>query len=150
MLVPCINCTEDTKHYAKGLCWRCYSRDYESRNRTQRTLDKAEWRKNNPERQAAILERRVEKLRTDPDAAARARRAEKVRKYNLSDSDYTRLMAQTSCSICGSSKNLCIDHDHGTGKVRDMLCLPCNTALGHIEKPDWIEWAHTYLQKHTS
>ena len=26
-----------------------------------------------------------------------------------------------------------IDHDHSTGKVRAVLCHPCNTALGYIE-----------------
>jgi len=26
-----------------------------------------------------------------------------------------------------------IDHCHNTGKVRAILCHPCNTALGYIE-----------------
>lgn len=34
------------------------------------------------------------------------------------------------CEVCGSTTNLCIDHDHSTGKVRGTLCSRCNQALG--------------------
>lgn len=27
-----------------------------------------------------------------------------------------------------------IDHDHNTGKVRAVLCHPCNTAIGYMER----------------
>ena len=41
------------------------------------------------------------------------------------------------CAICGNSPRrtrLHIDHDHMTGQVRGLLCLPCNFALGKIER----------------
>ena len=43
-----------------------------------------------------------------------------------------------SCMICGITeekigKRLDVDHCHSTGKVRGVLCNPCNTTLGHAK-----------------
>ena len=63
-----------------------------------------------------------------------------VRKYGLSVEDYESMLntQDYKCKICGikeysKGKRLNIDHDHKTGKIRDLLCHNCNTALGHID-----------------
>ena len=41
------------------------------------------------------------------------------------------------CAICGHSPRktrLHIDHSHTTGQIRGLLCVPCNLALGKIER----------------
>jgi len=39
------------------------------------------------------------------------------------------------------------DHDHATGQFRGWLCNPCNTGLGHVERPGWLDSAVAYLAK---
>lgn len=68
-------------------------------------------------------------------------------KYNLSLEDYDKLMV--ACEICGSKRNLHIDHDHGTGELRGCLCINCNTALGGFrDNPELLEKAIKYLSKY--
>lgn len=55
----------------------------------------------------------------------------------------------TECIICGEtqSKQLSIDHDHGTGEVRGALCNRCNLGLGHFrDSPTLLRYAALYLE----
>jgi len=61
------------------------------------------------------------------------------RKYGLSSAEYRKLLdAQDGrCAICkrtpeevGRFRRLDVDHDHGTGKVRGLLCAWCNRGIG--------------------
>jgi Autographiviridae endonuclease VII len=54
--------------------------------------------------------------------------------YGLTRADYEALLAAQGgvCPLCGkrSKKTLCVDHCHGTGTIRGLLCRQCNFALG--------------------
>jgi len=58
------------------------------------------------------------------------------------------------CAICkkegdGKWKKLCVDHDHETGKVRQLLCRRCNMVLGQVyDNISLLEKHIKYLQKH--
>lgn len=46
-------------------------------------------------------------------------------------------------------KKLCVDHNHETGKARDLLCSPCNSALGFFkENVAVLARAIEYLNRH--
>ena len=72
----------------------------------------------------------------------RIRNAELQRKYGIALNDYQHLLeAQDGkCKICGSTDHrvkggatefsLSVDHDHGTGEIRGLLCQNCNSILG--------------------
>jgi len=64
-------------------------------------------------------------------------------KYGASKED----LGASSCVICGSSRRLCIDHDHVTGKIRGVLCTKCNAGLGMFEDDaDRMKQAINYLK----
>lgn len=62
------------------------------------------------------------------------------REYRLSLEEYEQAYAAQGgrCAICGSdapqsgSGCLEVDHDHGTGAVRGLLCSGCNAGLGRF------------------
>lgn len=37
------------------------------------------------------------------------------------------------CAICRKRKIVVIDHDHRTKRIRGLLCLGCNSGLGHFQ-----------------
>ena len=61
-----------------------------------------------------------------------------IRTYGITLSEYAEMLSQQDgvCAICGSSGSgkdldrLVVDHCHSTGKVRGLLCWPCNIGIG--------------------
>lgn len=50
--------------------------------------------------------------------------------YGLSPEEYDAI--PKVCVICGARDDLRVDHSHRTGRVRGMLCDPCNKGLGFL------------------
>lgn len=69
------------------------------------------------------------------------------RRYRITEADYDAMVDEQGgvCAICGSDDPQCVDHDHGTGKVRGVLCQGCNGALGYVENQRWLDSASQYL-----
>ena len=72
------------------------------------------------------------------------------RKYGVSDKQYQQMLLDQDglCAICSKvcTRQLALDHDHSTGKVRGLLCNNCNRGLGHFkDNPTLLVRAVKYL-----
>lgn len=76
-------------------------------------------------------------------------------RYGITREQYDDLLARQdgSCAICGSRTDandvsrLHVDHDHGTGAVRGLLCGSCNRGLGNFKDDiDRLKKAVKYLE----
>jgi len=114
-------------------CSKLNSKEYYIDNREKLLARSAKWVRDNPEKH---------------------KNNEMVRKYGITVSQYRVLeKAQNySCAICTKSvadnkEDLAVDHCHTTGKVRGLLCKPCNRGIGMLQdSPDVIQKALEYLQ----
>lgn len=59
--------------------------------------------------------------------------------YGIGIEEYNQLFIEQKgcCAICNKhqsefTKSFAIDHCHSTGKIRQLLCIRCNTALGAV------------------
>lgn len=85
-----------------------------------------------------------------------------ARKYGLSYDDYIEMikLSNDKCAICNQEEKrrlgkqekltqLSIDHNHKTGKVRDLICYGCNLIIGYAEDDiQLLKNAINYLEKH--
>lgn len=79
--------------------------------------------------------------------------------FGLSKSEYAQMLAEhgEKCAICGEPEtlkikdktiSLSVDHCHGSGKVRGLLCSSCNTGIGLFkDSPAILRAAISYLEK---
>lgn len=55
------------------------------------------------------------------------------------------------CAICGREpspkRRLDMDHNHKTMKIRGLLCVRCNRALGGWVTSEWLTNAAEYLKR---
>lgn len=85
------------------------------------------------------------------------------RKYGITVERLDEMMIEQNglCAVCegpstkihhGSQKvmDLCVDHDHETGKVRGLLCDRCNRAIGLLQDSAAnLRRAAAYLERHS-
>ncbi|GGQ07958.1 hypothetical protein GCM10010187_25070 [Actinomadura coerulea] len=89
--------------------------------------------------------------RAQPAARRRARDRRLFRLYGLTlEMFHARARAQRwRCAICGERLPLVVDHDHTSGRVRDLLCSGCNSGLGLFgDDPERLRAAADYAERH--
>jgi hypothetical protein len=71
------------------------------------------------------------------------RKSHLKRKYGLTPQQYDDMLAAQDgvCFLCREKPGdlpLHVDHDHLTGRVRTLLCLRCNNALGLFREQEHL------------
>jgi hypothetical protein len=118
-------------------------REWAAANRSKKRASFTKWRKRN-----------LDKVR---DSFLR-------KTYGISSEQYQEMLVAQNfgCAICGTSESavrkasgkqhaLCVDHCHATGKVRGLLCVNCNIALGKFkDNTQTMQRAIDYLKAQQS
>jgi hypothetical protein len=128
---PCKHCGSIVKYVSNSACSACNVKrnvcklndaPLMSQYRTpeKRASKQVAWRANNPHKVSAQW----------------LRRACRNRGITVETYQAMRDAQKNVCAICDlpdSRGRLCIDHDHGTNKVRGLICRSCNLALGYFK-----------------
>jgi hypothetical protein len=113
--------SKKSKYGRENLCKECCS------------TNNKEWRKRNKEK--ASLYKKKCHIRD---------------RYGITLEEYEACM-ETSvvCEVCGTTEDLCYDHDHNTMEFRGVLCSKCNRSIGQLgDTLESLERATKYLRKH--
>ena len=97
----------------------------------------------------SVLERKEAKKMHNHKRAFRRYR----NNYGLSVEGYTQMLLNQSglCGICNEQLvgRTALDHDHKTGRLREILCWHCNVMLGQAkDKTDILIRGAEYLKKY--
>jgi Recombination endonuclease VII len=74
-----------------------------------------------------------------------------TRRYGITaeEADFLLERQEGLCAICLSAPAGHVDHDHGTGVVRALLCFNCNGGLGQFrDDPAVLRAAADYVEEH--
>jgi len=115
-----------------------------------------EWHKNNPEYNKDY--RKQYHSENGDKIKKQHKDSHLKRKYGIDSEAYNQMFNEQEgkCKICGThqselSKSLAVDHCHTTGKVRGLLCMHCNQALGKFkDNIKSLENAIIYLKDHVT
>lgn len=152
----------DRPHVAVGLCAVHYDRQKRAQLRAERLATKATrcclacGQALRPEQRDDTLFCSRSCKEADRSASGRSADASTRHyyrsRYGMSREDAVARFGDR-CNICGTADgggryaNLHIDHCHASGRVRGMLCSPCNNGLGRFrDDPALLKNAAAYLE----
>ncbi|MGY1702258.1 endonuclease VII domain-containing protein [Geodermatophilus sp. SYSU D00766] len=73
------------------------------------------------------------------------------RRYGITAEEADAMLAAQKgrCAVCRTAPAAHVDHDHATGRVRQLLCFNCNGGLGQFrDDPAVLRAAAEYVERH--
>lgn len=161
--------------FSRKLCRSHYQAESDIRERTlERDRERHHRRKHDPEYKANMKKRKKRYEATDRGRAAKSEQHRRWRerggaewsqnynleyRYGITRGQWDEMFAAQGerCAICGSDEpngRWCTDHDHACcpdgpscgNCIRGILCLKCNSGLGHFDDdPERLRAAIAYL-----
>lgn len=160
----CSKCKTKVSNTIKKMCPKCYDKDYKLRNREHRLEIARLYRKKmgsklneyyHKNKPILALKNKIYRskiLKADP---LYFKRIKVMSRFGMTLDEYSKMIVKQKnlCAICfkacDKNKNLSIDHNHTTGKVRGLLCNLCNAMIGFSkENITNLQNAIKYLRKH--
>ena len=130
-----------TDHRGKGFCNRHYQLNIRALSQTHYRLERLVDGEPCPTcRQPIPLERRANVVFCSE--RCRKRQNGLLSRYGVTSDDYWMILEHQSgsCALCRTAPPpdgyLVVDHCHQTGKVRGLLCSPCNLLIGNGRDSD--------------
>jgi len=136
-----------------------YSREYRDKNKARRSKYQREYNEKNKDKigeqrreyleknKEKLIERRRESYKNNP---GKYREIKRKTRYGLTNNDVDQML-YGQCGLCAvchrpGKETLHIDHDHGTGQARGLLCRACNRGIGKFrDSIDTLLSAAKYL-----
>jgi hypothetical protein len=134
------SCHPDRAYFAKDLCKMCYDKNYNK-----------EYYNNKKE---GILKAKkiLRKTKNSEEMKNNARKKHLWKIYRITPEDWEKISKFQGdvCAISGKpkkTKNLALDHDHKTGKIRGLLSMGINRGLSMFnDDPELLRKAADYLE----
>jgi len=99
---------------------------------------------NDPEHRKSLIAKKVlyiqNRIKVDKVFHESIKAGHRRSKYGVTGPEYARMSAEqeNKCYLCyrdcSSGRELAVDHDHTTGKVRGLLCGTCNLTIGRMNE----------------
>lgn len=166
VLKTCRKCGSEFSGRACRMCDRARAKAWYRANREKAVAGARARRAANPEKSRASAKawrdanadrkRLTDKAWRDANtdrARTNRKRGQLRRLYDLTLDRYAEMLASQggACAVCRSTPkpgtSLCVDHNHQTGEVRELLCVRCNRQVG-IHENTIASAIRAYLKKH--
>jgi len=114
-----------------------------------------EWKDKNKDKLSEYFQKHYSNNPELKDIKVQRTRKNRFKNYQITEEEYNKLFENQSGKCLGCnihqndlSKKLCVDHCHETGKIRGLLCTPCNLAIGLVkDNVDVLKNLIIYLTK---